>query len=211
MDALAAERTLRWAIAAACLPVLQVWGNIALHSIFGFDWLGTKPLLADPTFVALFGQLRIGLADWVPVFAALMPLLALLGLLIVPGLAHMMSKLWRGQGTFEQMVNTLTFATIVPNMTIAATTEWLFGVPIDLLTGHKYWWVAAMQGEFGTAIAAVWNFWVIGVYITFAWVWAVALGSIAIRRIQKIPMWAAGLTMTIAFAISMFIQSIFVR
>jgi hypothetical protein len=50
IDALAVERTVRCALVAA-LPVFQVWGNVALHAVFGLDWLGTKPLLADPTFV----------------------------------------------------------------------------------------------------------------------------------------------------------------
>lgn len=48
-DALASERTIRWAVILACLPVLQVWGNITLPAAFGLDWLGTRPLLADPT------------------------------------------------------------------------------------------------------------------------------------------------------------------
>ena len=42
---------------------------------FGLDWLGTKPLLDAPTFVAGFGQWRVVLAEWVPVFVALMPIL----------------------------------------------------------------------------------------------------------------------------------------
>jgi len=93
-DALAAERTVRWAVMLACLPVLQVWGNMALHAALGLDWLGTRPMLADPTFVGGFGHLRIGLAHWVPVFAGLMPLLTLLNLVLIPGMAQLMSRLW---------------------------------------------------------------------------------------------------------------------
>ena len=210
-EALAGERTVRWAVMLACLPVLQVWGNMALHAAFGLDWLGTRPILSDPTFVGGFGHLRIGLARWVLVFAALMPLLTLFGLVVMPGVAQLMSKLWGGQGTFEQMVNVLAFATLVPNLVIAGTSEWLFSVPMDLLSGHRHWWVEAMQGEFGPTIGAVWNFYVIGVYAVFQYVWSIALGSLAIRRIQRIPMWAAILTMLVSFAASMVIVTTFVR
>ena len=210
-EALVAERTVRWAVMLACLPVLQVWGNMALHAAFGLDWLGTRPILSDPTYVGGFGHLRIGLAHWVPVFAALMPLLTLFSLVIMPGVAQLMSRLWRGQGIFEQMVNVLAFAILVPNLVIATTSEWLFSVPIDLLSGHRYWWVDAMQGEFGPTIGGIWNLYVIGVYAIFQYVWSIALGSLAIRCTQRIPMWAAILTMLVSFAASMIIVTTFVR
>lgn len=101
-DALAGERTMRWALIAASLPLLQVWGNMLLHAAFGLDWLGTREILAEPTFVAGFGYVRVGLAHYVPLLAAMMPLLALLGLIIVPGIVQLMSKLWGGQATWEQ-------------------------------------------------------------------------------------------------------------
>ena len=210
-DALAAERTVRWAVLAACLPILQVWGNVALHKMFGLDWLGTKPLLADPTFVGGFGHWRVNSADWVFVFVALMPLLALLSFVLNAGVAHLMSKLWNGQGTFEQMISTLTFASVVPNIVIAGISEWVFSVPMDLVTGHPYWWTAAMQGKFGPVIGTIWNTYVLGVYIGGQWVWIIALGSIAIQRVQRIPSWAAVLTMLAAFSVSMFVSSVFVR
>ncbi len=140
-----------------------------------------------------------------------MPLLALLSLVLYAGVAHLMSKLWGGQGTFEQMVNTLTFASVVPNIVVAGTSEWVFSVPMDLLTGQPYWWITAMRGEFGPVVSAVWNFYVSGVYIGLQWVWIIALGSIAIRRIQHIPTWAAILTMLVTFAFSMSLSSVFVR
>jgi hypothetical protein len=211
LEALAAQPTVRWALIVASLGPLQVWGNMALHAAFGLDWLGTRPDLAEPTFVGGFGYLRIGLANWVPIFAALMLLLFLLDLLIMPGVAQLMSKLWRGQGSFEQMVNTMAFAAAVPGIVIGAASEWLFGVPIDLLSGHGYWWTAAMQGEFGPIVAAIWNFYVIGVYSTFQYGWIIALGAVAIRRIQRIPVWAAILTSFVGFAVHMFIASVFVR
>lgn len=210
-EMLAAERTVRWAVMLACLPVLQVWGNMALHAALGLDWLGTRPMLTDPTFVGGFGHLRIGLAHWVPVFAGLMLLLTLFNLVLIPGVAQLMSRLWCGQGTFEQMVNALAFATLVPNLVIAATSEWLFTAPMNLLSGHRYWWVTAMQGGFGPVIGVVWNFYVIGVYVICQYAWAIALGSIAIRRIQRIPTWAATLTMLVSFAASMVLVSTFVR
>jgi hypothetical protein len=148
---------------------------------------------------------------WVPIFAALMPLLSLLDLVLHAGVAHLMSKLWGGQGTFEQMVNTLTFASVVPNILIGGVSEWVFSAPMGLITGHSYWWNAAMQGEFGPVVGAVWNVYVLGVYIGLQWAWTIALGSMAIRRVQRIPTWAAILTMVVAFAVSMFLSSVFVR
>ncbi|NIN69716.1 MAG: hypothetical protein GTO63_34540 [Anaerolineae bacterium] len=211
LEALAAQGTVRWALIAASLGTLQVWGNMALHALFGLDWLGTRPDLAEPTFVGGFGYVRVGLANWVPIFAALMPLFFVLNLVIMPGIAQLMSKLWHGKGTYEQMVNTIAFAAAVPSVVIGAASEWLFGVPIDLLSGHGYWWTAAMHGEFGPAVAAIWNFYVIGVYSALQYGWIIALGAIAIRRIQRIPVWAAILTSLVGFAVHMLIASVFVR
>jgi hypothetical protein len=184
---------------------------MALHAALGLDWLGTRPMLDDPTFVGGFGHLRIDRAHWVPVFAVLLPLLGLFGLVVVPGVAQLMSRLWGGEGTFEQMVNVLTFAAGVPALTIGAASEWLFSVPMDLLSGHDYWWVAAMGGEFGPVVGTIWNAYVIGAYATLQYGWAVVLGSLAIRRVQRIPSWAAAMTMLASFAAWMVIVSTFVR
>jgi hypothetical protein len=140
-----------------------------------------------------------------------MPLLFLLNLVVVPGVAQLMGQLWHGQGTFEHMVNTIAFATAVPAMVIGAASEWSFGVPIDLLSGHGYWWTAAMHGEFGPYAATIWNFYVIGIYAAFQYGLIIALGAIAIRRIQRIPIWAAVLTSSAAFAVYMLIAAVFVR
>lgn len=210
-DALAAEPTVRPAVIVSALPVLQVWGNVLLHRACGLDWLGTAPLLADPTFVGGFGHWRVDVGAWVPVFVALMPLLALLQLVINAGVAQLLSRLWHGQGSFEQMVNTLTFAAVIPNLVVGGVSEWVFSVPMNLITGNKYWWTSAMQGAYGPTVALVWNFYVLGVYIGLQWAWIIVLGSIAIRRVQRIPAWAAATTMLVAFGISMFLSSVFVR
>ena len=210
-EALAAERGVRWAVVLAGVSLLQGWGNIALHEAVGLDWLGTRPLLSDPTYVGGFGHLQVDLTHWVPIFAGLLPLLGLYGLVIVPGVAQLMSRLWDGRGSFDQMVTALTLATGVPALTIGATSEWLFSVPLSLLSGHDYWWVAAMEGEFGPQVAAVWNAYVIGIYATVQYVWAIALGSLAIRRVQRIPPWGAVLTMLVSFASWMGIVTTFVR
>ncbi len=209
-DALAAQPSVRWGIAASFLGVFQVWGNMALHAAFGQDWLGTRELLADPTLVAGFGHWRVDKAGYIPVLAALMPFLALFVMLVSAGTAHLLSKLWGGKGAFEQMVNTLAFAFAVPNIVIGATSEWIFGVPVALLTGHRYWWTAAMNGEFG-AISAIWNVYFWGVYLGLQYVWIIALGSIAIRRVQRIPHWAAVTTALVVFAVNMFLWSVFIR
>lgn len=210
-DELARQPGIRWAVIVSCLPVLQVWGNILLHTVFSLDWLGTRNDLPEPTFVFAYGQVQVGLEHWVPVFAALMPLLGLIGLVFVPGITHLLSKLWGGQGTFEQMVNILAFSTAVPNIVIGAASEWLFGVPVDLISGHGYWWTAAMQGEFGPLVSAIWNVYVLGFYIGFQWVWMIVLGTIGIRRVQRIPAWSAALIMVVTLAVWQFVGSVFVR
>ncbi|MGD8968289.1 MAG: YIP1 family protein [Anaerolineae bacterium] len=210
-EALAAEAKLRWAILLAAVSLLQGWGNIGLHAALGLDWLGTRPILTDPTYVGGFGHLRVALEHWVPIFAALLPLLGLFNLVIIPGTAQLMSRLWNGRGSFEQMVTVLTFATGVPALTIGATSEWLFSAPMSLLSGHDYWWVAAMAGEFGPVVGTVWNAYVIGIYATLQYAWAMALGSLAIRRVQKVPLWAAVVTMLVSFGTWMVIVTTFVR
>jgi hypothetical protein len=124
-----------------------------LHQIFGYDWLGTRPYIMDPTFTAGFGRLVIGLEHWVAIFAALMPLVALLGLVIIPGLAQSLSKLWRGQGTFEQMVNMLTLASIASNLVIGATSECYPGQLSDpTALGRTAWHVQRCHPLFANAL-----------------------------------------------------------
>ena len=50
-----------------------------------------------------------------------------------------------------------------------------------------------MNGEFGPLVAAIWNFYVIGIYAITSDLLTVLLGAIAIRRVQGIPWLAAGL------------------
>jgi hypothetical protein len=208
-DALAAEKSVRWGFAAAFLGTFEVWGNIALNAIFGYDWLGTRGILTDPTLVGGFGHWRVNLSEYLPVLVILMPIMALMGLCVTCGIAQLMSKIWRGQGTFEQMVNALSFAA-VPAVVIATVTEWIFGVPIALLTGERYWWTDAMAGKFGI-VSIIWNIYFWGVYITLQYVATLTLGSMAIRRIQKIPAWAAVVTMVTAFVFTMFLDSFIIR
>jgi hypothetical protein len=221
INALAAERSIGWAVAVAALGVVQVWGNMLLFAAFGYTWLGTLPLvddptavggfaLADPIYVGWFGYLRVSARDWLPVFAALMPVLGLYQLVVVPGVAHLLSKPWAGQGTFEQMVNVLTFAT-VPGLVIGWLSEWLTGVPMNLLSGNPNWYVAMLQGAYGPAAATTWLVYSIAIY-TVPWLWTIALGAVGIHRVQRIPAWAAVGVMIVAFTLwLLLINSSFVR
>lgn len=208
-DALAAERSVGYAVLIAALGVFQVWGNMAIFALFGHNWLGSLPLLADPTYVGGFGYLSISPGDWLPIFMALMPGLALYGLVVPSGVVQLLSKLWGGRGSFEQMVNVLAFAT-VPSLAIGWASEWLTGVPLNLVSGSPYFYGSAMQGEYGTAMAALWTAYATAVY-TIPWGWGFVLGIIGIRRIQGIPWPAAVFAMLLAFAMSMLITTTFVR
>jgi hypothetical protein len=209
IDALAAERSVRWSVIVVCLGVLQVWGNMLLFAAFGFDWLGSRPLLEDPTYVGGFGYLRVPADRWLPVFAAYLPVNALYALVITPGAAHLLSKLWGGRGTFEQMVNLLVFAT-VPSLVVGWASEWLTGVPLNLLTGQAYFYAAAMQGVYGPTVGLLWTIYASAVYAA-PWAWGVVLGTVAIHRVQHVPWWAAAVTMLVAFALQMLVASTFVR
>jgi hypothetical protein len=167
----------------------------------GQDWLGTRRELPDPTYVGFFGRLAVGTENYVPIyFFVIGPLLALLGLVFVPGLAQVLSKLWRGQGTFEQMVNTLVFAQ-VPSLLIQSFLNdmVLAGLPANLLSGHPYAFTAAMNGEFGPLWSMISWMYMIGIYILGTGLWIVVLGTIAIHRVQRIPHWAAVLIMLIIY------------
>lgn len=211
LDALAAERSVRWGLAAAGLGVLQVWGNMALHALTGHDWLGTRGMLTDPTLVVGFGQVPVRLAGYVPLLAALLPALTLFAVAASGGLAQLLCRPWRGQGTFEQMVNVLGFAWAVPGILIGATTEWIFGVPIDRLTGQDYWWAAAMSGELGPGVGLAWNLYMYGVYLGITYAWQAALVCLALRGAQKVPAWAAVLLGLIVYLVDMLFWSVFIR
>ncbi len=206
---LAAEGTVRWAIAVTALGVLLGWGNMLLFAAFGYDWLGSRPLLLDPTYVGGFGYLRVPAAHWVPIFGALLPVLAAYGLTIVPGSAHLISKLWGGRGTFEQLVNVLAFAG-VPSLVINTLSEYITGVPLNLLTHQEHFYGAAMHGAFGPTMQVVWTAYATLVY-TIPWLWQIVLGVIGIHRVEHVSAAAATVAMLAAFGLNLLAVSTFVR
>lgn len=203
LDRLARHTAIRPAVMLAALGLGLGWLNLALFAVFGYDWLGTRRELFDPTYVGFFGQLRVGTEHYVPIFQWLIsPLLALLGLAVMPGLAHVLSKLWRGQGTYEQMVNTLAYAQVPSILVRSVINDMLLGgVPANLIAGHPYAFTAAMDGEFGPAAATLWWVYMIGIYISGVDLWIVVLGTLAIRRVQRIPVWAAALIAVFAYVL----------
>lgn len=202
IDELAQETSIRYAVALVLFGVALTLFNLLLFVAFGFDWLGTRRELPSPTYVGFFGRLSVGTDDYVTIFNFLInPLMALVGLIFIPGLAHLLAKIWRGTGTFEQMVNTLVFATGVPSIVISSVLNdmMLAGVLPNFLTGHPYAFTAAQTGEFGASVQALWWVYMIGIYIFAKDAWTIALGALAIRRIQKIPNWAAALIMLFGY------------
>ena len=203
IDALAQRRSIRPAVLLVLLVQALGWLNLALFTLLGQDWLGTRRELTEPTYVGFFGYLPVGTEHYVWIFFLLIaPLFALLGLVVVPGLAHLLSKLWRGQGSFEAMVNTLAFA-LVPSLLIQSLFNdiLLAGLPLNLLTGHPYAFTAALYGEFGTLWSTLTWAYMIGIYILGTGAWIVALGALAIRRVQSIPAWSAALIMLLTYLV----------
>jgi hypothetical protein len=212
-DRLARQSSIRPAVILMVFGLLLGYLNFLLTILLSSDWLGTRRELPDPTYVGFYGRLPVRLENWVPIFfIALVPILSLLGLVVVPGMVHVLSKLWHGRGTFEGSVNALGFALGVPAIVIHSMTELLFTVPANLISGHSYWWAAAMNGEFGPAVAAIWNFYVIGFYSFTCDLWIIVLGTIAIRRIQIIPWWSAALISLFSYILWWYgIMATFVR
>ncbi len=201
LDALAQETSIRPAVLLIILVQVLLYLNYLLYLVFGYDWLGTRRELSDPTYVGFFGRLPVSVGQFLPIFFLVVgPLLALLGPVVVPGLAHLLSKLCRGQGTFEQMINTLGFAQVPGLLVYSILNDMvLTGVPLLLLTGHPYAFTAAMNGEFGLVWSTVAWAYMFGIYIFGATLWIVVLGTIAIHRVQRIPWWSAALIMLFAY------------
>jgi hypothetical protein len=193
IDRLAGLSTLRPAVALVAFTLVLGWSNYLLFTMFQFDWLGTRRELLDPTFIGFFGRLSLDLEDFVPAFHWIFsPVLALLGLAVMPGLAQVLSKLWSGEGRFEQMVNTLVLAQTPSIMVRSLLNDMIIaGVPANLLAGHPYAFTAAMGGEFGPFVSGLWWVYMLGIYILGVDLWVIALGTFAIRRVQRIPWWAA--------------------
>ncbi|MGD9094208.1 MAG: YIP1 family protein [Anaerolineales bacterium] len=192
-DDLGGMSSIRPAVMLVILVQLLSWLNLLIYTIFGQDWLGTRRELPDPTYVGFFGRLAVNTENYVSIyFFVIAPLLALLGLVVVPGLAHVLSKIWRGQGTFEQMVNALIFAQ-VPSILLQTFLNdmILAGIPANLLFSHPYAFTAAMNGEFGQLWSMITWIYMIGIYILGTGLWVVILGAMAIHRIQRIPRWSA--------------------
>lgn len=191
-DELGHLSSIRPAVMLITFTLSLAYLNWLLTVLSGGDWLGTRRELPDPTYLFFYGRVPVRLEHWVLIWFMIFPILSLLGLAAVPGLAHILSKLWRGKGTFEGTVNALTFAS-VPAILIGSGSELLFTVPANLISGHPYWWAAAMNGEFGPVVAAVWSFYTIVIYTIACGLLTIVLGAVAIRRVQGIPWWAAAL------------------
>jgi len=205
-DELAQLASIRYAVMAIVLVYLLQYLNYLLFTAFGYDWLGTRRELSDPTFVGFFGRISIRVEDYVPVFFfVMMPLMILLGPVIVPGLAQMLSKIWHGQGTFEQMVNTLGFAQAPAALFAVLINDMILGgVPTNLIAGHPYAFTAAMNGEFGAVWSTLIWAYMFGIYIFGMGVWTIVLGTMAIHRAQRIPWWAAALVMTFSYILGFY-------
>lgn len=204
LDDLAQESSIRFAVLLVSFELLLTLFNLFLFTLFGYDWLGTRRELPDPTYVGFFGRLPISTENYVTLFNfVLNPLMALIGLIFIPGLAQLLSKLWKGKGTFEQMVNTVVFAVGVPSIVISSILNDLLlgGVFLNLLTGHPYAFTAAQTGEFGPLIQTLWWIYIFGIYIITKDIWSIALGALAIWRIQRIPAWAAVLVMSFGYVL----------
>lgn len=213
-DELAQLTSIRPAVMVILLVYLLQYLNYLLYTASGYDWLGTRRELPDPTYVGFFGRMPVGIENFTLIFFLIIfPLLGMLGPVVVPGLAQVLSKLWHGQGTFEQMINTLGFAQAPASLFAVLLNDMILaGIPANLIAGHPYAFTAAMNGEFGPLWSTiVWGY-MFGIYIFGLGLWTVTLGAIAIQRVQRIPGWAAALIMLFSYILWFYgIEGSFVR
>jgi hypothetical protein len=99
----------------------------------------------------------------------------------------------------------------VPWILIQSTSEILFGVPLNLLTGTAFFWSEAMIGRFGPAVSLIWNAFVIGIYSFVTYGWSLALIYLAIRRTQGLSRGKSIVSSLAGFFAVVFLFSIFVR
>lgn len=200
-DELAQLTSIRYAVMVIILVYSLQYMNYFIYTALGYDWLGTRRELPDPTYVGFFGRMPVSAEHFTTVFFLIIfPLLGVLGPVVIPGLAQVFSKLWRGQGTFEQMVNTIGFAQAPAALFMVILNDMILaGFVANLIVGHPYAFTAAMNGEFGALWSTIVWVYVIGVYSIGMSLWIVILGTIAIQRVQRIPWWAAAIIMTFSY------------
>jgi hypothetical protein len=69
-----------------------------------------------------------------------------------------------------------------------------------------------VAGEFGPVVAAVWSAYVIGIYSVGHDLWIAAPGTLALRRVERIPVWSAALVMLVSYGLWMYgLSATFVR
>lgn len=211
LDSLAQERSV-W---IGFMPMAIYAGLAIIHWIifgvlYGWDYLGTKPLLSDPIFVGGFGYWKVKLDQpWmlVPLWCVLNPLIWV----VVAGFAQVITRLWDGKGAFEQGLNTLGFTFFVPLILIQSVSEWIFTIPANTLSGDRYWWVNAMTGGYGPTVSILWNAFVIGIYGIATYTWVIVLSIIAIKRVQRVSYSQAIVAGCFTFFVALFLYSTFVR
>lgn len=186
--------------------------NGLLRTAFHGAQIGTEPMLNKIVFVGGFGYLVLDQeayrSGWGMAFILiLLPIMWILA----AGVAQLFSKIWKGKGSFESGLMTVSYAIFVPWVLIQSTSEIIFGVPINLLTGTKFFWAEAMIGEFGPQVALIWNAFVYGIYSTLTYGWSIALLAIAVRHTQGLNWPKSIITAMVTFFAVVFLFSVFVR
>ena len=186
--------------------------NSLLRTAFHGPQIGTEPMLNKIVFVGGFGYLVLDQeayrSGWGTAFILIiLPIMWILA----AGIVQVFSRHWKGKGSFENGLMPVSYAIFVPWVLIQSTSEIIFGVPINLLTGTKFFWAEAMIGEFGPQVTLIWNAFVYGIYSTLTYGWSIALLAIAVQRTQGLSWPKSIITAIIAFFAVVFLFSIFVR
>lgn len=190
---------------------LAAFNSLLRTAVHGAQ-IGTEVILPEIVFVGGFGYLVLDQeayrSGWgIAFILIILPIMWILA----AGVAQLLSLIWKGKASFESGLMTLSYAIFVPWVLIQSTSEILFGVPINLLTGSKFFWAEAMLGKFGPQVALIWNTFVYGIYSTLTYGWSIALLAIAIRRTQDLGWFKSIISAIGVFFAVVFLFSIFVR
>jgi hypothetical protein len=127
----------------------------------------------------------------------------LLGWILAAGLVQLLSKIFKGNGTFEGTLAVLGFAMAIPAFVMwipetIVTVLFLLGIMTQ-----KEWIEISARPGFWRFFAAVYQF--------VALVWYIVLFSIAVSVTQKLRWWQAVIIGTLVVSIIGFVMIIFIR
>lgn len=200
----------------AAAPVLVYFVLTLLHNLVRVVLLslqtGVQTLLSEPAFVGGFGNLRLSQGDYWQGWGTAFIILGIpLTWILLAAVAQVMGRLAGGHGSFESGLATLSYACFIPWILIQSTSEILFSLPLNFITGAENFSASAMAGEFGPIVALFWNTFIIGIYWITTYTWSLVLITIAVRQNHRLAFLPAFMTALGSLLLAIFFFSTYIR